>query len=316
MLTTDLYAQVFGPGLPNDARIAYIVSGYASAPFAKHVLKHTQNLEINLIIGMIGKGGVPAPDHKGYLDLENEFGNRFNCLYNLDRPPIHSKCFAFYSEVAGVQGYIGSPNFSWGGFRDNRESLEVCNPQMIKDYFDSLSNLPQVVACTDLSVAPFITEVTRDRNTQILARAEHGVVTVATELESVQVSLLARDGTIHNRAGLNWGHRDNRDRNEAYIPVQSEIHNADPEFFPPLGNWFLVHTDDGETFWCVMAQANRKAIETPEDNSKLGLYFRQRMGLQPGVFVTRNDLLHYGRTTVTFNKIDSDLYFMDFSRQL
>ena len=37
-----------------------------------------------------------------------------------------------------------------------------------------------------------------------------------------------------------------------------------------------MFADDWETFSCVIAQQNDKAIETPEDNSLLGNYFRQQ----------------------------------------
>ena len=60
-------------------------------------------------------------------------------------------------------------------------------------------------------------------------------------------------------------------------------------------------------------QQNDKAITTPENNSKLGEYFRYRLGLANGAFVTKEDLLRYGRTDVDFYKIDDEQYYMDFS---
>lgn len=60
-------------------------------------------------------------------------------------------------------------------------------------------------------------------------------------------------------------------------------------------------------------QQGDKAITTPENNSKLGEYFRYRLGLPNGAFVTKNDLIRYGRTDVDFYKIDDEQYYMDFS---
>jgi hypothetical protein len=94
--------------------------------------------------------------------------------------------------------------------------------------------------------------------------------------------------------------------------VPKRVHEIDPTFFPPLKQWFLVQTVDGELWWCVMAQAERKGIHTPEDNSTLGRYFRRKLGLKDGALVTRDDLLKYGRTDVTILKLDSNMYILDF----
>lgn len=60
-------------------------------------------------------------------------------------------------------------------------------------------------------------------------------------------------------------------------------------------------------------QAYDKAITTPSNNSLLGEYFRNRLGVPNGAPVTKNDLLQYGRTDVTFYKIDDEQFYMDFS---
>ena len=60
-------------------------------------------------------------------------------------------------------------------------------------------------------------------------------------------------------------------------------------------------------------QQNDKAITTPARNSDLGEYFRNRLGLANGDFVTREDLDRYGRTNVIFIKLDEETYYMDFS---
>lgn len=72
-------------------------------------------------------------------------------------------------------------------------------------------------------------------------------------------------------------------------------------------------TDDGNFMICARAQANGKAILTPQDNSILGEYFRKRLGLSYGSPVSTKDLLNYGRTDIDFFKFDEETYFMDFS---
>lgn len=76
---------------------------------------------------------------------------------------------------------------------------------------------------------------------------------------------------------------------------------------------FAVLTDDGQSFIFHRAQDNRKALHSPDDNSIIGKYFRSRIGVEDGAFVYRMDLENYGRTNVTFTKINDETYYMDFS---
>ena len=62
-----------------------------------------------------------------------------------------------------------------------------------------------------------------------------------------------------------------------------------------------------------MAQDGDKAIHSTKNNSLLGKYFRKRLGVPLGEFVTRQHLQAYGRTDIKICKIDNETYFMDFS---
>ena len=88
---------------------------------------------------------------------------------------------------------------------------------------------------------------------------------------------------------------------------------AQSGFFPPKNVHFTAITDDRKQLTLRVEQQNDKAIATPERNSDFGEYFRNRLGLANGAFVTRNDLDAYGRTDVTFYKLDDETYYMDFS---
>lgn len=120
-------------------------------------------------------------------------------------------------------------------------------------------------------------------------------------------------GNVHRRAGLNWGQRAGREPNQAYIPVSKRVHNLDPKFFPPRNNVFEIHTDDGNTLVCKMAQDYRKAIQTCQNNSIMGRYFRTRLGVPLGERVENKHLRDYGKYGVRIYKIDNNKYYMDFS---
>jgi hypothetical protein len=133
-------------------------------------------------------------------------------------------------------------------------------------------------------------------------------------LPHVQISLLDDQGRLPKRSGLNLGQRPeyNRNPDEAYIRVPKRV--DDLGFFPDPGIRFTIHTDDNKTLTCTRAQANAKAIETPDDNSLMGQYFRRRLGLASRALVRKKDLLSYGRTDVDFYKINNRTYYMDFSK--
>ena len=119
-------------------------------------------------------------------------------------------------------------------------------------------------------------------------------------------------GEVHKAAGINWGQRAGRNPDQAYIPVPKTVSNSG--FFPSRGQHFQIVTDDGDSFMATVAQDGEKAIEIPKDNALLGLYFRNRLGLPSGSFVSTQDLLQYGSNGVKFTRVSPDLYLLDFSK--
>ncbi|MBE2228867.1 MAG: NgoFVII family restriction endonuclease [Ignavibacteria bacterium] len=130
-------------------------------------------------------------------------------------------------------------------------------------------------------------------------------------LTHIKISFLDRNGNLPKISGLNWGQRAGREKNQAYIKLPSNVYHSN--FFPPIGVRFVLETDDGRSFTCTRAQANGKAIETPENNSLLGLYFRRRLNLNRGVLVEKQHLLDYGRTDLDIFKVSENTYRIDFS---
>ena len=121
-------------------------------------------------------------------------------------------------------------------------------------------------------------------------------------MKSINIHLLDKTGDV--QYGLNWGHRDNRDKNQSYLQLPSDVYKSD--FFPKKGTYFLVYTDDGHSFAMNRAQKtdDGTAIQTPEDNSILGKYLRKRLGLTDGKEILVNDILSYGRTDISITKFD------------
>lgn len=47
-------------------------------------------------------------------------------------------------------------------------------------------------------------------------------------MKSINIHLLDKTGDV--QYGLNWGHRDNRDKNQSYLQLPSDVYKSD--FFP------------------------------------------------------------------------------------
>ena len=154
-----------------------------------------------------------------------------------------------------------------------------------------------------------IFEPTKELNVQLRSSLEETVA--MHDLESIELSFLAK-GKVHERSGINWGQREGRNPDQAYIPIPASIYKHS-NFFPAKGQKFTVATDDGRSFIMVRRQDKGKALHTPDDNSILGKYLRKRLGLKLGQLVENVHFEDYGRTDVTFTKVDDETYFMDFS---
>jgi len=310
-----------------------IVSGYASHAMAAHHLITTTGLKkdlcVELVYGMAGADGVRKTDHIGFQSLEkkSEFPYRgsFACSYVKKPLSVHSKVYVWCRGASPVQAFLGSANYSDTGFNNSNriETLAECDPASALRFFEETRRMAVPCGVANLerdfpaklrqiampAVLPKVIAIEKDRGSPFYGH------------EKISLSLLDRFGTTGNGSGLNWGVRPNgapreshgsvREPNQAYLRYPAEFQRTD--FFPAVGVRFTVLTDDGAIFTCTRAQAKGKGIETPQDNSELGRYFRNRLGLLPGSYVTVADLRKYGRFDVTFYKLDSENYVMDFA---
>ena len=284
-----------------------VVTAYASPSFVHHVLYQFEQIHIRLIIGMTRVAPIPIWEHNQYVEMANDT-SRLQVWYFTGDVPIHAKMLLWDHESNQSLGFAGSANFSWNGFhRLGEVMLETrCSELMEFSIEDN-----DLVECTDPLALRTVPMTWREQESPQINTDSVGDLLEGCPY--VELSFLSAD-KVPERSGLNWGQREGREPNQAYIPIPRRIHNAMPGFFPSRGRRFTVVADDGQSFICVIAQDNDKALETCNDNSILGRYFRHRLDLPLGSEVLRQDLERYGRTDVRMYKIDSDTYFMDFSR--
>lgn len=315
MYHSDLFNEVLvRPAAEKGADRLLILSGYATAGMLsrhKSTLRERElDVAIELIVGMTPRDGISLTDHEGFrafLDAD------FSCRYVVTGYAVHSKLYIWLKGRVPCIAYAGSANYTQTAFFEQRELVANVDPSAALDYFYAVEKDSRPLTHEDIQSFVQIHGKASDSRLETEARAQVFSKEVLKKLESATVSLLASNGTMHKRSGLNWGQRPELKRNpdQAYIPVNSPLRNTD--FFPERGVHFTAYTDDGHVLVLSRAQDGGKAIHTPWDNSHLGQYFRRRLGVPSGEPVLREHLERYGRTDVTFYKLDKETYYMDFS---
>jgi hypothetical protein len=323
-LTNDLFSEVFEkPYKDLGFRKLFVLSGYASPAFLHHVLNKYPDIQIRLIIGMAKKDGIPRWSNNEYKRLTKDT-NRVKIYYYNGKPAIHSKLYHWFEKNSLGNNsitFVGSSNFSWNGFRDQGELMVQADYNniynIIKTSFSSIIECVSPLVEDGIKLHDFITKPKVIGNDQIkIDFVQEKSVQIGTNIEELQyidLPLYIKGNKIHEKSGLNWGQRPGREPNQAYIPVSTQVHKNSPDFFPELKEEFIIITDDGEEIICVMAQQNRKAIHSSRNNSILGIYFRNRIGVSLGNKVDIEDLQNYGRDFVRIYKLDTETYYMDFS---
>lgn len=323
MYFENLYEKILiSPLLENDFNKLLVVSGYATAAMSFHYLndlrEKSKDVKLHLIVGMTSKDGLTASNHNGFKKLvTGEFSNKFRCSYITNSPPVHSKVYIWCRDERPVLAFAGSANYTQTAFclHSQRETMTSCNPDSGADYFKML--LKETVFCEHPEAEEFTT-IYRDslrRKEYQTGKADEAEYDVNDYLglPSMTISLLDQNGNLPQRSGLNWGQRPElgREPNQAYIRLTADIYRTN--FFPPVSVHFTLFTDDGKTLICTRAQQNGKAIHTPHNNSLIGEYFRNRLGVPNGEAVLTDHLNKYGRTDLTFYKIDDETYYMNFA---
>lgn len=311
MLLKNLYEKILISPVKNGANQLFILSGYASATFAKKHLEDclqiNPKLKINLIIGMKRKG---AADHDAFVDLKTKYPENFFGFYFQGKPEIHSKVYAWLNNDTPINGFSGSANYSQYGFFEKMQGN-----QMNEDNSEDICNYFRSKLCDAIKIETYKPSVDEKIVVDVFSGSLlPGKIEWIEENISVRISLLSRDGELPTRSGLNWGQRPehNRDANQAYLSIRQSARKEG--FLPDKGFTFTLLTDDYQTLDCTVQQEGRKAISTTNDNSELGVYFRKRLGVPSKKIVHKKDLESYGRTDFLLKKINDETFFLDFSK--
>lgn len=321
MITKNLAEELFWTPLQGDVDKLIILNGYATPSAITWLIENIQNrvthqISLYLTLGMVAYDGISKSAHDAFVELTNQVNeqqyapkiSRLECSY-IYKNPIHGALYIWLKKQNPVTAFMGSANFTQSVFVQNirREFMQSISAEEAYEYYTS--TIDDSVICT----YDEIEEEIKITGTKSLFDNENNLISdlEAQNKDKIILSLLkSKKKEMGSRSSLNWGQRGNRNRNEAYIPIHQN--NRTKNFFP-VGSHFCVITDDKKSLILRVEQDNNKAITTPYNNALLGEYFRNRLGLANGAFVSLSDLERYGRTDVTFYKIDDEQYYMDFS---
>jgi len=318
MIYNDLYSQVLMQPCNEGANHLKIISGYATSAMAFHHLESLREKgfapQVSLLVGMCPSDGLSVSNHRGFQNILSSdiYKNRFSCSYIYKAPSVHTKLYVWLKDNKLYKTFIGSANYTQNAFYHQREIFAEINDTNIISYFKELEK--DSVFCNVIESEDLV-RIYNDRHyyrEHVHEDIDINSIPDNLGVENVTISLLSNNGEVQKVGGLNWGQRDGREPNQAYIQLPSDVYNG--EFFPKSPQHFTVVTDDSKSFICRRAQkdAQGHAIHTPHNNSLLGEYFRYRIGLPNGAPIWKADLERYGRTEVIFYKFDSENYYMDF----
>ena len=320
LISKNLFQQILVEPIQRGAKDLYIVTGYASPAMVTRQFEYVAKtlntkISLDLHVGMTGRDGLDRNNLLGMQAIPRQSsGQSFNCTFSVKGTSNHSKVYVWCSERGPIEAFIGSNNFTQFGFGlspVNSSHVEVSTRVDPEEAFAYVleasrnsigyqnSDIPKYI---DLFDAPLLPNQSNELD------LAGNAVSNSVLLPLIQLRG-AFAGETHQKSGLNWGQRDGREPNQAYIPIPASV--AKSNFFPPKGVHFQVTTGDGHAFICTVAQDGSKALETPFDNSILGKYIRERLGVELGAFVSVEDLNRFGANAIKVTRLDSDSYHLD-----
>lgn len=324
MFQSELFDKVLIDPAVNGANELYVVSGYASSSMVTRHFeilrsKKLENITLDLTVGMTSRDGVALSSLIGFQNLGRQLsGSTAKCRF-VTGAPVHSKVYVWCNEQGPVQAFTGSANYTQTGFgiSAGASQIETCvevDPVVAFNFVIERSS--ETISCHDPDIRKYL-DVIEDPELEV-SEPSHFVQTITDFIESSEsvflplVQVKKAPGKVHNAgAGLNWGHRGKRNRDEAYLPIPSSARKIG--FFPNKETHFQLLTDDGDSFSATVVQGGDKALVSTENNALLGRYFRRKLQLPPGTFIENDHLNNFGSNCVRISKVNEDTYFMSFT---
>ncbi len=315
-------------GFTDCERISTHMIALSDGMKCNHFVK---GLKVEIILGMT-KSSLSAKKHQDIcrlIDVINSSSGmpELSLRYICNGPEVHSKVYVWSYFDKGMliptTAYSGSLNYTMNAFYKRRENVSMCNSLEALYYYQNL--LQDTIDCLDPNVPVMLKNVINNAPSAVDAveayEKDYNEYDRELPVGTINVSLLKADGSDTGYgSGVNWGIRPNgtrRNFDQAYIPYNSQdrVYGFFPDRQSPTDincPIFKVITKDFGSFHMRMAQDGNKALECAENNAIIGLWLRRRLGIPSGAMITKQMLINYGRTDVTFRKYSDGTYLLDF----
>ncbi len=301
-----------------------VLSGYVGP----QPVSRLQSLPFSTVViyGMYGSDSISEKLHNKLNSLSN-LSNSMSIRYS--QLPVHSKCYIWRKNKKIVTALLGSANFSVSGLSSPYKEVLA---ETTFDTFDPLNQYLEVVLencidCTDINI--------KFKRSSIITTP---TAAVYDENPGVCiVSLLDRKNEVPKNSGLNWGlSKGHTTSGDAYIRISKKDLIMKPLLFPPKqlketqitkggkrtrqNDAIEFIWDDGNVMEGILEGTQEiegiiypKQICSSPQKKILGMYLRERLGVDIDHLITKDDLIKYGRTTIDMSLQGEGIYYMDFS---
>lgn len=304
-----------------------VVTGFSNPSMVDRHFSDLEENRFNLKL-LVGMGTTTQEQHQFYRRLmTHRYVQRFECYYMPGKVKVHSKIYQWSNLEDNEISFVGSANYTQNGIINHtqKELLHRLAPQhneIINEYFNNLFD--QAVLCTYPAANELITarpggEPVPPGPGSVVTELPNGKaieLPLKDGLRGIRISQLEsrEEPSLGKISALNWGQRPERaNKDEAYIRVPTVAHEMN--FFPSIGHYFIIQDidDEDEIFFAVRVSGDYgKGINSTEDNSLIGKYFKKKLGVPYGEPITLQHLLDYGKTYVDFYKVDDETYLINF----
>lgn len=300
-----------------------IASAYISPGACERLslLSYAKKIPVRIALGRAHAEGLPSTTKNYLRSLHMVAAEKGGGVRVAIGAGFHSKIYCG-SEAA----FAGSSNLTDHGLESWREATwEFADPSAVGalrseagSLYDSGVDFDEVF--DQIRVAEVRTIRASQGDSSIVLPTDPGSGT-----PGIKISLLSK-GEVPPKSGLNWGHAAGRvrDLNECYIRLPKLVLAAGAYVFGSSERGTIVNAlaHDGARFELRLQGKSTgqlaKQISTYGDNSTLGRWIRSCLGVPAEHLITRSDLDAYGRTTISFFRIGTELdgrpiVYMDFS---
>ncbi|MBR3098441.1 MAG: NgoFVII family restriction endonuclease [Clostridia bacterium] len=311
-----------------------VISGYVGPQPVRRIKELP--IKSTVVYGMYASDGIHKSLHASLLREEAALDN-LTVLYST--MPVHTKAYMWLRNGKVVHSLIGSANFSMNGLTTpNKETLA----ETTADTFRPLEIYRDLVFGRSI---PCINATVR----QTTSQQEREASWVGYDPNVCELPLYLEENNeryIPPASGINWGMArlggSHVNINDAYIPIPADRADHYPLMFPakqtaPVNMEAVYreghrHNDTVEVIWddgkemTVLLEGSRgrldeygnkvwypKQIASSPSKAELGKYIRSRLNIPEGKAITYDDLIMYGRDSISISLQGEGIYFFDFS---